>query len=402
MRWSLMVLVIAAAGCSDRPPDVARSAGDSVDVVTIRHDADAFDSAPQWTIDTSPVVVYNGQSDPHFDLGDSRAPVRLVGGRLVVFGRSGALLLFAADGRPERVLARRGEGPGDLSDPLNIVLLGNDTVAVASGGTGQTRLYTPDAGFVRMLPPPTWPGGSCLALAGVLPDARVVATPTCEFMPPRPDTTGRKPMPILTMHIDATGADTIAIVPGWELVGRTVQGYPVIMQLTFGRRAHVTVWDSLVVTATGEGGYVLDLREPTGEIVRRIVVASPRRPVTQEMRDVIIADLLSSSAHPGEQPLPGSLDAARQAASEHPFADSLPPYSRIIAARPGWLWVVDAQAPGDTSWSAAAFAADGSLQARLHSPRGGMPFWFDQDHVLVREHDDNDVVRFAWYRMSRP
>ncbi len=76
-----------------------------------------------------------------------------------------------------------------------------------------------------------------------------------------------------------------------------------------------------------------------------------------------------------------------------PFADSLPPYERILVSPDKLLWVVDGMSNHDSGWSATAFRHDGAMVARLRVADKSWPVAFNGDHVLVRAEDaDGNVV----------
>src|SRR5262249_43455475 len=148
---------------------------------------------------------------------------------------------------------------------------------------------------------------------------------------------------------------TIATVPGLEMTKITSRyrgrERPEARDLRFGRHTSVVAWDTAIAVATGENGYEIEQRDGSGRIIHRIRVDQPRRPVTQAMRDARIALELAHIAGPRPEGFV-DIEETRRQARENPFADSLPPYSQLFATRNGTLWVVDALAPSDTSWTA--------------------------------------------------
>jgi hypothetical protein len=90
---------------------------------------------------------------------------------------------------------------------------------------------------------------------------------------------------------------------------------------------------------------------------------------------------------------------SRRVAREAPFADSLPPYEGLFVSPNATLWVVDATAPGDTSWSATAFRLDGAIVGRLQVGRAGRPVAYGNDRVVVREEDEDGVVSMKVFRI---
>jgi hypothetical protein len=153
-----------------------------------------------------------------------------------------------------------------------------------------------------------------------------------------------------------------------------------------------------VVSATGEGGYVLEQRALDGHVTAHIHVDQPRRAVTAPMREARIAQELERLSGAESD---GMVDPeeTRRHAREMKFADSLPPYELLFPAPDGTLWVTDYATLADSSWSATAFRADGAIVGRLTTRIRGTPVSFGDGRVLIRLVDEDGVVRFGLYRL---
>lgn len=88
---------------------------------------------------------------------------RLDDGRLVVVNRSSRqLLMFSRDGEFLRFVGRQGEGPGEFADPIELGVIGGDSIVVWDWGLGRLQLFGPDgshARSVRLQPPVANPTG---------------------------------------------------------------------------------------------------------------------------------------------------------------------------------------------------------------------------------------------------
>jgi hypothetical protein len=160
--------------------------------------------------------------------------------------------------------------------------------------------------------------------------------------------------------------------------------------LRFTRAARVAVWDTLIVTATGDA-YRLDLRNASGRIISRITVPVRRRAVTQAMKNRLVQTDLERLRGPRSE---GLVDAAEseRLIRERPSLDSLPAHGALFVAPNRTLWVMDSEAPGDTAWSATAFTLDGGISGRLVGPAGSRPLAFGSDRVVLRTTDADGVV----------
>jgi hypothetical protein len=196
--------------------------------------------------------------------------------------------------------------------------------------------------------------------------------------------------------------DTIMLAAGAEMVpletryrGRRASQ---ATWLKFGRTALVAPWGSQLAIATGEQGYLIERRMFDGRLDARIVVAHPRRAVNSAMREAEIERELARINGPQSEAMV-DIDESRRLAREQPFADSLPPYGSLLPGTGGTLWVTDFMTPADSSGSATQFGVDGAILARLLIPTPGRPVWFGDKKVILREVDEDGVVRFGVYRI---
>lgn len=397
------------AGASDAVPDAAQSLAPTSrmqdGVRILEHAADALDRAPRLTLDSIPVAVLGGaRADPAFDLTYAAYAALLSDGRVVTLAPVGnRLLAFGADGRGQRALAQRGNGPGDIMAPSYLALIRGDSLVVPDRANQRINWVLADRGIVQQRPLP----GSFRALpvpkvAGMLGDGRfVMHSSGLVQQSVSSDGVERPPTRLVTYNPADTSLVVIAELPDLELRrvetryrGSRRQGVEVL-RLT--RQAHAVVWDTLVVTGIGDG-YSLDLRTGDGRIVSRLQMARPRRAVTEAMREAqrrMEADRFSSRVGEGAVDSQESLRLIREA----PYADSLAPYSALHVTPNGTLWVVDEIAPTDSTWSATAFRADGAIIGRLHGRGRPVPMTFGDDRVVLRTEDEDGVVSLRVHRI---
>jgi|JI7StandDraft_1071085.scaffolds.fasta_scaffold20863_4 hypothetical protein len=367
------------------------------------HDAGAFARAPQWTLDAKPILTAGGANgDPDFDLTYASDAATLSDGRLVTFSAVGAkIFVFGADGRARRAIGRLGKGPGEFMSPTGLLHMAGDTLFVIDPANNRLNWLTADAGVVREAPrnvalTPRYarPVGYVKDRGFVLMGGAVQEAVTGKVV--------RKPATVLLMTA-AGEFRTISDVPNWELVEietryrgkRNVDS----RILRFSRRAHVVVRDTQVITADGEG-YAIRVNSTAGQEQSRIQVATTRRPVTRAMRDAEVAADIARIRGPHMEAMIDPAESERQA-REAPSADLLPPYESLHVTPDGTLWVVDAIAPTDTSWSATAFRRDGAIVGRLRAGGNAMPITFGNDRVVLRTVDADGVVAFVVRRIVR-
>jgi hypothetical protein len=413
----VLVLALAAAGCG-RATDAAPAPG-TVDAsgallpdtqtvngaMQLVHRASALAAIPELWLDTAPIVVYDDLSGT-WDMSKISIWHRFSDGRMVgssIFGNPG-LMLFAADGRPERLLARYGEGPGDIGRlAWSQLFMVRDTLLVIDPSNQRLSRFTA-GGFLGDEPLNLRYTDECAVPIGYFLTMDRWLT-YCR--PPGVGIDNESTRPLRALGVGVPGnARVVHVYPGLErrrVLGETTAGMQMIWEtLVLGRNAQATVWNDVIVLAVQDRGYVLEVRDTSGVLQREIVLERPLLPVTQAMRDTIVALQVAAAARYNNEGGYSEGELERRA-REQPFPDSLPPHGPLVLGTDGVLWVFEPFTEADSTWSAIGFRADGAIVGQL-SGRGGKfhrPFWFGQDTALMREEDENGLVRFAMYRVAR-
>jgi hypothetical protein len=349
-----------------------------------------------------------------FDLSYVYRPAPLSDGRFVALSNIGGAVLYliGADGRSIEVLARTGQGPGELMAATEPIVLPGDTIVVVDDVNASANWYHPDAGLIRTQRATEATSAGCFDATGRLANGRLVAIGNCSSNRMHRDGTLRAETPLLAFNLDYSGADTVALVTGARMAMMEVrQGdrrFEVARWVRLGQFTTVTAVDSTIVLADGVGGYVLQLLRPDGGLRGRIAVDLPAQPVSAELRQAVIdEELRRLEERSGGEARAIDMDESRRQAREAPMADTLPAYARVMRGEDGAFWVIDYIAPGDTSWAATAFLLDGTILGRVSGPRSGEgggsgPVWFGRDQIIMREVDEDEVVRFGVYGIGRP
>jgi hypothetical protein len=372
-------------------------------VVVLQHRGDAFNRAPTWTLAPAPVGTAGGDGAPEFDLTYASDIELLSDGRIVSLARIGSrLLLFAPDGRGERAIVRRGNGPGELFAPTGMSRANGDTLIVPDRANNRINWIVPDDGVVASRPMPTVPSAYVGRPAGALRNGALVTTTAGRIQQGNPDRVSRPTASVVIVSHDAVSARVVATVPDRELVviPTRIRGRPgsESLLLRFSRAAHTVAWDTVIASGSGDG-YRIDLRDGEGQIRSSLRVTIARRPVTRAMRDAALREALRRLEGPRSEAL---LDPAESKRVEEvtPAADSLPPYGEWFVSPNQTLWIVDAAAPNETRGSATAFRQDGAIIGRLTWNGKGTPVAFGNDRVVLRETDADGVVVLKVFRIQ--
>lgn len=368
------------------------------------HEADAFAKAARWTLDPVPMYVAGdpANGDGNFDVEWALDVRLLADGRLVALKslNGNVVYVFDSRGRGQHRWGRTGQGPGDLMRPAGLLHGLGDTLLIPDDANARLNVLLPDRGIVSSRSVPQFrqnPGPINDVLATTADGALVVSVVDVRQLmrrePGEGDSAPRQPILIRRLGLDGTAQDLVTIA-GTEQTMQEQRYGGVSRQrpthLMFGRAAHAAFLADQLVTSE-EDGYTLDWRDERGRIRARVRVPVPRRPVTEAMREQIIARNLErfSGASSERMVDPGE---SRRLVLAMPFADSLGWFSAWHATDDGVLWVVDPIAPTDSGWTASAWAPDGLLLARLHAMGSGTPLHFTRTHVVVRTRDEDGVV----------
>ncbi len=417
-RFALSALLVLVA-CQAEAPDarVAERGSGAVipdtatvdGVLVMHHAADAFERAPKWTLDSLPLVAFSDHGNLAFDVSGLESiivpPLMLSDGRMIAVGQG--LLLFGSDGQPERALARIGEGPGDVSSVMPFLggwYVTKDTLGYFDFGNQRASRYTAAEGLINERPWDVDLSSRCASIA--VPRAVQGRLVVGCWNTDNDSLAVRRAARLALTDRWLSDPTDLAAFPSPErravLAGSERQRAGMMQPLAMGLWPFVTVQDSMIVIGTQLDGFVIDFVDTAAVVRRRLRFDIPRRPVTAAMRNAWIQRDLDgaakSSAHGG---IP--VEVLKAEARAKIFADSLPWHGKLMAGDDGLLWIEEWPTLSDTTWTATAVAADGRVVGRLTAPGGGnvRPLWFGRNQVLVREEDDDGMVRFALYRIRK-
>lgn len=342
--------------------------------------------------------------DVEFDLTDLSQAHLLDDGRLLTFSEiGGRVLLFRKDGSPERVVARRGRGPGEFVRVAN-VSISHDTAVFVDGAAGKVILAGL-TGTARERRIDAVVAANTDRVAGKLSDGALILHSSSR----RPNITSserqRVKVQVRVLDPDGTVRELMEL-DGTEYARRETRyrgrvrnaAVPVYLD----GLPHVLTWDSLLVTVAGAASRI-EVRDRKGRVVRVIEDTSARRPVTQEMRKIVREEELRRLHAPGTEPLVDERESERLI-REAVFADSVAPFhSAHVSRGDRLLWVVDGVAPGDSLWTALAFRPDGTIGARAKGAIAlGIPVDFQSSRVLLRHEDSDGEVSLRVHELVNP
>lgn len=409
----LMNEVIEALLAGSSPPGVSVSSEASihaqVDTVSgvqhLRFALGALDVLPRLVLGAAPELNLGSEATYQGDFDPSEASWggRLPDGRLVVYStRSGVLASFTSDGKGDKILARRGRGPGEIARIAWPLMLDDGTLVTVDRVNNRVTWWPAVGSPIEESQLPDGlpsligkPAGAFDRETILLHDAGIL----------RDGIAGEIVRPKASIGI-LFGRDSAKVVLEVEDLetattefryGGNRERLP--DEVRMGLAAHVAVWDTLIAVAN-KAGFEIDAFTTDGVLVRRISLDSHRRPLTASMRSALVAREVDAARSSTEQGI--SLGEVRRRAMEAPTADSLQAIGGLFPAADGGLWVLDQIAPGETGWAATLLDREGNPVGRLITSEDGRPVSFSREHVTTISKDEDGLVTVALHRILLP
>lgn len=312
--------------------------------------------------------------------------------RIAVLDRnSQQVRLFDSSGRLLRRLGRKGEGPGEFRDPIELEGLGSDSLAVWDWGLNRITVFPIEGGdprTIRLDPPIVNP----TRVFGILQDAGSYVVGAHDFQPVGYGPgEGDQDLQLLLYSSDGRLADTIHVLPYGQLLW-VDEAQREVGDPRFGARG--------VFHVDGDAVYISTGADPE---ISRLTVSSMPEPVARWLppdrrvrdRDIVAqreAQLSRvSSTYLRERVL--------REWERLPVADQFPAVSRILVdgAR---LWIERYPRPGtdDRTWW--LFEADGDFECAITFADGfeALEFWDDRVLGVVKDEFAVEYVEVRTFR----
>ncbi|HET9066243.1 MAG TPA: hypothetical protein VFN22_10535 [Gemmatimonadales bacterium] len=392
---AIATIGIILTGCNAGPPgdDAPAVRVSHVDGVTVvEHSPAALASVPQWRVGESLQSLGGLDADEDHDATAMRSAWLLDDGFIALNGRESRFRRFDSTGNLVAAFGRNGEGPDEFR-ALSVVRLPGDSLLIFDYVASTYRRLGPGLASVPGIvfrdqpsfdvgPFAVLPGGAVLGVATARDTSSAMDGPNF-----------RQPTTLLRHDSGGSRWDSVFSYPGplmYPVRGNEGgQDFPAHRFVTFGPSPLIRWWEEGIALATNDDWEIV-VRDPHGTDVMRIRPTWPRRTVTSAMRE---GEIASDVAQLDQWQAPAAAKAPLlEVARSQRFTDSLAPYDRMLVGRDGRLWLrenVTAIDSSGTTWL--AFGRDGSLVRRLLVPQGMLPLDVDQDRILIRRTDENDV-----------
>ncbi len=400
-RW-YGIWLLAAVGChaaATPPSDIMFSARDSAGTrIAVNRVTDEA-AVPAIGVDSAPMTEIAQAVDTAARLLDVLDATILADDRIAILSRQAAqLLIYDQSGRFVSAIGRRGDGPGELRDPIGVRqdtagrlvvwerLFGPQTMydtagrVVAVQHTDLRRVSTAlGDSLVSERQLPTSDGGRVVIARVIHAGSRttVAAEPT-------------RPPGYIALLDSAFSLTLLGRYDGAEMYPVRVGGRSAMMMGFLFRRSIVSVAShpTRILAATGGSDDVIDVWTPSGRLALKI---RRERPV-RRIEDSIVARMRSSWLGYGETVFgPGSGDAAL---AQLPDQSTYPAILDLKGDDRGCIWARD----GMYQWS--VFSRQGRWVARVHIPLLRV-FDIRDGSVLGAVADQDGFVTVRRYRLAQ-
>ena len=374
---------------------------DSAGVQIVEHDAATIAALPVWTIDSTPELELATSDDDAFTaIGDVQpwSDSRLI----VADRRHRDVREYAADGSFTRVLARSGQGPGEVSFVSRLQRLPGDTLVVLDGNARLASFFDASGAYRDRIAYPRLTDGAPLRISARLRDGHWLGTIRAPWVPPaQPDGRIRRDtFAIVQLTLDDSVApriDTVALVPDGETFDVTVtydgETSPDVESLRLGRATFLATDGDQLVIGTNESFELRIYRDARRRRLIRIDV--PVEPAPSDAGARVIAWVKQ-----GLVGRPPEVLAEFEALSRNwRFATTLPFHEALRWGEDGTLWAGAATVLPTDARRFLVFDSTGHALARVELPPRVEPFRMTRETILGTWLDADDVPRVRRWRL---
>ena len=376
-------------------PSLGGQLSSGATVPTLQYSKSALTGAKQLAVAPVSLRILGDDGTGDADLSHLTSAVVTSDGRVFTLSRIGASILeFSADGKTARRVGRVGRGPMEFWNPTSIARITGDSLLIVDRGNERLSFTHRSGEGVRTSSiSKTWPRLLSQAV-GVLPSNTVVLHESAhQSEPPDDDRYFTDSISVLTYNA-ASGLlpllrlpDAVSYAANATYFGREQR---IAEHLRFSTRAHVVLWDTVIVTGYSSTAS-LSLISERGTPLGSLHLSVERRAVTQAMRAAATSrDLeMLRSSQPETRVNDAELERLVRATR---FADSLPAFEALHVSPDNVLWIVDAIAPTDAEWFATGLRMDGSIVGRVSGPGSATPVAFGDRFVVLRAESEEGLV----------
>lgn len=400
LRVSLLSLVAASvilAGCADAQEGTRVSITDSAGIRLIESHRPEWQGSRGWRLEPHPeLVIGEPARSSAEEFTRIEEVLTLPDGRIVVANQNDPpnIRFFDPAGDHLESVGREGEGPGEFLDIEELWFAPPDSLVVFDRRAFEITLFGTDGRYLDEVQmelqfgqDPDLRG----LFKGRFADGSYLFLPLAPYPSRNTQGSGRERLAVVRALANATIVDTIGVFPYLDWVGLSSGS---VTSPLFGHQAAHLVHDSAYYTGMGDD-FTIDHYTLTGRHLRRIRRAFEVQPITDELRERRIAEILEGLS-------PDNHSQARRLANERSLSGTIPAFGRRwrIDVEDN-LWIPEYPLPGDsvTDWS--IFDRDGRWLGVIEMPRAFDPREIGADYVLGVWTNELDVETVRRYTLIK-
>ncbi len=405
LRCSLLVVLAACGGETDRRTSAVRADSAGIEIVTSA--APAWRDGEGWRIDPVPAleIAPRSDDDPRYDFLRVNSGTILPGGEVAVLvAGSSEIRFFSASGEWLRSAGRAGDGPGEMRTGAGLLQAG-DTLYMRDAILRRVSAFDHRGTFLASWPWPVAEGFSQIQPVHRLANGDWIATAgfSTGSSAPFPATNEIVRSPVAWMRIAPgfTGVrDTIAVGESAErymqvsMSGGVIQSVSIIAPL-FSRSTQTAVGGDRFVWGDNASPE-LRIHDAGGALRRILRWNTPAIPITPELLGRMKQEELANASTPqAREGIESRYTSIPIAATEVPW------FSGIQLADDGHLWLREFPTLRADPVRFQVFDAEGEYLGRLELPPKHTVLEVGREHLLTVWRDDDDLEYVRVYRLDR-
>jgi hypothetical protein len=405
LRVPTVLMGALVAGACARERTASAVTRDSAGVSIVESVGPADGNRPRYSVDSLPAIEISAATDAGVELGQGVIPTALSDGRIVVANPSSfEIRFYDARGKALKSIGRQGGGPGEFESLGLVAGFAGDSLVAFDVALRRYSVFDDTGAFARsgslavadaglLIPVGAFQDGALVVRVGL--PIRPSGFASASIFGGSPAGEQRGTTPLFRAPLDGSPLDSIASMPGSEVLVQASGTAMFVWPIHFGRVPVVAARDSLVVIGDGDG-FGLDVRRQNGQLIRRFRRPTGSRPVSPGDLDGLIGEQLAT--------LP--IDARESMAArlrETPHRATKPPYDRVVISEVGEIWVrhfvTSPAAERYSTWS--VFAAGGEWLCDVAMQAAFAPFAITRDRLLGTWTDEAGELSVRTHRLNR-
>jgi len=352
-----------------------------------------------WAVSHEPTLrIGRVEGDEDYLLYRVMGATRLSDGRIAqANNRAPDVRVFGSDGTHLATYGRRGEGPGEFSDPVLVGVLPGDTLVVVDQVLRRVNLFHPDEGFVRsvtcdsedvfyLMPLGMFSNGS-VVIWGSPPGVR------------SGDGFSRPPVWYRSISLEGTIDSDLGRFDGDETVVMMVESSNGMLGAAakplFAKTAQVAVAGDRFYYGS-QDSFELQRHRQDGSLEALIRLDRPAPPITDSHVQILTDEKLGRARNEDQA------RRIRQTMDEAPIPETHPAYGEIYSDALGYLWVESTLTPDNQVREATIFDSEGRMVGSVSLPSGLRIWEIGIDYILGSGRDDLDIEYLYLFELSRP